>query len=86
MCLLWLLAYIHCNVKDLMYVPYQLLILFGKEYKPTAFMVGRLFQNYRFKNAVFAPTNHDYIDGQQNRFDLYHVLLDHPRWSARAST
>ena len=22
------------------------------------------------------------LDGQQNRFDLYHVRLDHPRWSA----
>jgi len=54
-----------------MYVPYQLLILFGKEYKPTAFMVGRLFQNCRLKNA---PTNRDYIGSmQQNQFDLYHV-------------
>jgi len=26
------------------------------------------------------------LDGQQNRFDLYHVWLDHPRWSACAST
>ena len=24
------------------------------------------------------------LDGQQNRFDLYHIWLDHPRWSARA--
>ena len=26
------------------------------------------------------------LDDQQNRFDMYHVWLDHPRWSARAST
>ena len=26
------------------------------------------------------------LDGQQNWFDLYHIWLDHLRWSARAST
>jgi len=42
-------------------------------------MVGHLFQNCRFK----AYKSRLYrLDGQQNRFDLYHVRLDHPRWSA----
>jgi len=41
-------------------------------------MVGHLFQNCRFK----AYKSRLYrLDGQQNRFDLYHVRLDHPRWS-----
>jgi len=33
-------------------------------------MVGRLFPNCRFKNAVFAPTNRDYIGGE-NRLDSH---------------
>ena len=30
-------------------------------------MVGHLFQNCRFKNAVCAPTNRDYIDSMVNK-------------------
>jgi len=32
-------------------------------------MVGRLFQNCRFKNAVFAPTNRDYISSMVSKID-----------------
>jgi len=39
-------------------------------------MVGRLFQNCRFKNAVFAPTNRDYIDSMVNKIDSICTTFD----------
>ena len=39
-------------------------------------MVGRLFQNCRFKNAVFAPTNRDNIDSMVNKIDSICTMFD----------
>ena len=39
-------------------------------------MVGRLFQNCRFKNAVFAPTNRDYIDSMVSKIDSICTTFD----------
>ena len=39
-------------------------------------MVGRLFQNCRFKYAVFAPTNRDYIDSMVNKIDSICTTFD----------
>ena len=39
-------------------------------------MVGRLFQNCQFKNAVFAPTNRDYIDSMVNKIDSICTTFD----------
>jgi len=39
-------------------------------------MVGHLFQNCRFKNAVFAPTNRDYIDSIVNKIDSICTTFD----------
>ena len=39
-------------------------------------MVGRLFQNCRFKNAVFVPTNRDYIDSMVSKIDSICTTFD----------
>jgi len=39
-------------------------------------MVGRLFQNCRFKNTVFAPTNRDYIDSMVSKFNSICTTFD----------
>ena len=39
-------------------------------------MVGRLFQNCRFKNAVFAPTNRDYIDSMVSKIGSICTTFD----------
>ena len=39
-------------------------------------MVGRLFQNCRFKNAVFAPTNRDYIDSMVSKINSICTTFD----------
>ena len=39
-------------------------------------MVGRLFQNCRFKNAVFAPTSRDYIDSMVNKIGSICTTFD----------
>ena len=39
-------------------------------------MVGRLFQNCRFKYAVFAPTNRDYIDSMVSKIDSNCTTFD----------
>jgi len=39
-------------------------------------MVGRLFQNCQFKNAVFAPTNRDYIDSMVSKIDSICTAFD----------
>jgi len=39
-------------------------------------MVGRLFQNCRSKNAVFAPTNRDYINSMVSKIDSICTAFD----------
>ena len=39
-------------------------------------MVGRLFPNCRFKNAVFVPTNRDYIDSMVSKIDSICTTFD----------
>ena len=39
-------------------------------------MVGHLFQNCRFKNAVLAPTNREYIDLMVSKIDSICTTFD----------